>query len=479
MNISKLMVLLFVFLTFFVGSISAQNDTDFDDNSTTTSYEEYADQLDTLIGKDQTKVNKKEERRLAKAARKRAKEEAKAAKRLAKNKKDDAENRTATTIEDEASNREVDYTSPDVNTEVDTPDMNTSDATAAVNSNEGNSNVRRFADRNKRGGKDGKKYTGSNEKKEGDKLYDILGYKASINRYQNLDAEEEKDREIMARIANSYRLNHDTENAEFWYSRFIDKTLKPEHLLHYAQALQSNGKCDKASKWYEKYKDVAPEDEQDKRDFIEDCSEQEAIVEHTNVKVYNVEELNTGHLDFTTIPFQDGVMITSTRGNNQLIQGEDIWTDDHFSDLFYAEQKADGTFEEPVLIFGDINDKYHDGVPTFAQGENVMYFTRNNYGRKSKDDLIDLKVFQATRTTDGYWSDAEELPFNSDEFTTCHPTLSDDGKKLYFASSRPGGYGGLDIWMSEFTGSWGEPVNLGPIVNGSGLSPWPGAFGSP
>jgi hypothetical protein len=67
------------------------------------------------------------------------------------------------------------------------------------------------------------------------------------------------------------------------------------------------------------------------------------------------------------------------------------------------------------------------------------------------------------------WQDPILIPseyINSDTFHTISPFVSFDGNSIYFASTRPGGYGGLDIWVSEWDGvMWDEPTNLGPNIN--------------
>jgi len=78
-------------------------------------------------------------------------------------------------------------------------------------------------------------------------LYKKLGYKVSIPKFQ---AAEGMDVKNMTRIANSYRLNHDTPNAEFWYSHVVQESNNAEDFLHYAQALQSNKNFDLAKEYF-------------------------------------------------------------------------------------------------------------------------------------------------------------------------------------------------------------------------------------
>lgn len=71
-------------------------------------------------------------------------------------------------------------------------------------------------------------------------------------------------------------------------------------------------------------------------------------------------------------------------------------------------------------------------------------------------------MFRAT-LRDGEWKDIIELPFNSDNYSVAHPTLSFDEKKLYFASDMPSTYGQSDIFVVNINanGGFGTPTNLG------------------
>jgi outer membrane protein OmpA-like peptidoglycan-associated protein len=96
-----------------------------------------------------------------------------------------------------------------------------------------------------------------------------------------------------------------------------------------------------------------------------------------------------------------------------------------------------------------------------------MYFTRNNKRGKNKQNFINLKIYSA-EWIDGLWQNIEELPFNDEVYSNCHPSLSKDGNSLYFASNRPGGFGKMDLYVSKkVNGVWQPPVNLGSAVNSS------------
>ena len=125
----------------------------------------------------------------------------------------------------------------------------------------------------------------------------------------------------------------------------------------------------------------------------------------------------------------------------------------------------------------DLNTRYHEGPLTFSADGSTIFFTRNNYNegksRKSSDNVNKLKLYTA-QLRDGGWADVQELPFNSDEYSTGHPTLSRDGRVLYFVSDRPGGKGGTDVYVSHLENNkWSAPRNLGAPINTKGDEMFP------
>ncbi len=118
-----------------------------------------------------------------------------------------------------------------------------------------------------------------------------------------------------------------------------------------------------------------------------------------------------------------------------------------------------------------LNTKYHEGPISVSSDGNMVFFTRNSFFQKEKrytdDKLMPLQIFYVIYEN-GKWSNEFDFPYNSTQYSCGHPSLSQDGKYLYFASDMPSGYGESDIYRSEFiNGKWGKPENLGEKVNSS------------
>lgn len=308
-------------------------------------------------------------------------------------------------------------------------------------------------------------------KLQADQAYDHLSYLKAADLYQQL-GESGLDEVAKARLAESYRLNGDTESAEYWYEQSISEKSAAIDILHYAQMLQSNGKCETALDWYNKYLTLVGKDYPLPRANVKDCANL-VFTPKQYVTVTNAKALNSGHLDYSPVPYKGGVVFTSTRGGKTKAGIEDTWTKDNFSDLFFAKKVGTQSFNAVELLAGQINGDFHDGTATFNRQGTVMYFSRNDNDGKNAQEIVDLKIYSAELNSNK-WGNVKELPFNNSEFSTCHPTLSVDGNTLYFASNRPGGMGGMDIYKSVRSGNyWSVAENLGEAVNTAGNEIFP------
>ena len=136
--------------------------------------------------------------------------------------------------------------------------------------------------------------------------------------------------------------------------------------------------------------------------------------------------------------------------------------------------KADFIFGEPTNLGPTINSPSGDGIGCFSSDGLEMYLDSARPGGHGNWD-----IWVARRPTiDDDWGEPVNLgpKVNGPQTDAC-PSISFDGLELYFNSTRPGGYGDWDIWMTTREtrdAEWGSPVNLGPIVNspsGEG-GPW-------
>jgi len=143
--------------------------------------------------------------------------------------------------------------------------------------------------------------------------------------------------------------------------------------------------------------------------------------------------------------------------------------------MFYADTASSNS--KAHLFSKDLKSKLNDGQVTFNRGVDTVYFSRNLVVEGNLRMLSTyrnkLGLFYSVSEDKG-WGRIRELRFNTEWFNITMPSLSHDGKRLYFASDKPDGIGGLDIYYSNWkSGYWEDPVNLGPEVNTEGNETYP------
>ena len=181
--------------------------------------------------------------------------------------------------------------------------------------------------------------------------------------------------------------------------------------------------------------------------------------------IRNEESINTKTLEYCPVIYKNQLVFTSTRPKPGSPMTK--WRDEkkQFSDLYIADKSVYGGFFNARQLPGKASSPVHDGASAFNKKGNEIFFTRNNENGKNEKNIINLKIYTA-QLSNNLWQNIQELPLNDEHFSNCHPSLSSDGKELYFASNRPGGFGGMDIYVSEnINGVWQQPQNLGATVN--------------
>ncbi|MBS1734105.1 MAG: OmpA family protein [Bacteroidetes bacterium] len=131
---------------------------------------------------------------------------------------------------------------------------------------------------------------------------------------------------------------------------------------------------------------------------------------------------------------------------------------------FYESILVDGVWSKAKPVEGKVNTNLNEGAQTISQDGQWLIFTGCNY----PEGMGSCDLYISYRLKNGKWTESENMgSIINSEFWDSSPSLSPDKKDLYFSSSRPGGYGGRDIWVSHRSanGKWTKPRNLGAEVN--------------
>ena len=305
--------------------------------------------------------------------------------------------------------------------------------------------------------------------------------------------------------------------------------------LYYAQALVSNGKYKDSQEAYDKYKKIESADERS-GGFQKLYKNVETLNKNSTCYKVDYLSMNSDKADFSPIYYKNGLVFNSERTEGTGLKRIFSWDHSLFLDTYYLsditqltisaaglggadanklksrsitesvtgsdgyaaptanDTKTIGTFGGTNIYQGygysensttniqkfskSLNTKYHEGPMTFTSNGKKMIFTRNNFNndkfKTSLNRVNKLKIYTGDEKATGQWSNIKEVPFNSDEYSTGHPSLTKDDKLMYFISDMPGGFGGTDLYVVEYNGgAFGTPINLGSDINTAGNEMFP------
>ena len=298
--------------------------------------------------------------------------------------------------------------------------------------------------------------------------------------YETLIQNGVTSEQILKRTADAYFFQGDYRSAYPKYKllfRRYPNNLHEEHYLRYLHSLKSVNRYNEASNLLKQFKAKFP-DELAQEDYtLHYLQKIEAKTEDYSI---GVTAINSLEMDYAPSYYQNKIVFTSARDTGNFKKNRHQWDDSPFTQLYVAEMdKRTKELSQVKKFTNQLNTQvYHESSTCFTKDAKTVFFTRNAFINNERSTNIEgqqiLKIYKAS-FVDGTWQNIEELPFNSNEFNTAHPTLSPDEDYLYFASDRPGGFGKADIWRVKLLEKdlFGEPENLGKPVNTSGTESFP------
>lgn len=310
--------------------------------------------------------------------------------------------------------------------------------------------------------------------KKAQNLIEALDYQAAVDILLPLSEKEDMP-EVPSMLGHIFRKQNSYNKAAIWYAKAVAiEGVEPSIYYYYGMMLLHTEKCREAQEQFDFFLSAKP---LDPRQFqLRDaCTHrQQLLKKDENTLEVELLEINSVLSDIGPAFYKNGLVFGSVRTPRAGATEQRV---DPFYDLYFAEmQGGHFQFSEPQSFSDRINSRVHEAIVTFNADATMIYFTRNQGvdNEHSSATATGLEIVYA-ETEDGVrWSDLQLLPFHSPKYSIAHPSLSPDGSMLFFSSNMPGGFGGKDIYVSKREGDyWGDPVNLGPLVNTEGDEMFP------
>jgi outer membrane protein OmpA-like peptidoglycan-associated protein/Tol biopolymer transport system component len=280
---------------------------------------------------------------------------------------------------------------------------------------------------------------------------------------------------ISYQLAEAYRLSNRLALAEEHYKAAIDGNIEEaaEARFYYAQALKINGKYEEAAIEFKTYIRSGKDPNQIRLARAEEkhlATIKEIVEQEHFIKLTNCGGLNTAAAEFSPVFYQGKLLFTSSR-KDAVYNTTGTGFLGIYAFTFKDQEKCSGFFEP----FTDniYADRLHESSPTFSPDGNMMVFARSNSGGKD-DESEDVDLFFSVKF-EGEWTEPKILDISDPDGWDACPFFSPDGKRLYFASTRKGGFGGIDLYVADVKelGKITGARNLGSRINTPGNDMFP------
>lgn len=304
-----------------------------------------------------------------------------------------------------------------------------------------------------------------------DKYFNQFNYTKAVKRYLKLIEEGKSTYYATNKIAKCYTHLQQPEDAIEWYLKAIKFPDFDYHLYYsLAQELKKINQYEASHDYMQKYLELSGVHLNDYNyslnNYIRLLKE-----DSTRYEVYNL-KINSVSSEFGPCIYSDKLIFSSNRINRTLVNRNDIMTNQPFFSLYEAQLNSLYDLSEPKHFAEKIKSTLNIGPICFNRDHTLMYITKNT--SKTKKGNVTLDIFLAKKTK-GKWSkNVERIPMQNSGFTVAHPALSKDGKRFYFSSDMPGGYGGMDLYVCDNkNGFLSTPENLGSQINTPGNEVFP------
>jgi len=320
--------------------------------------------------------------------------------------------------------------------------------------------------------------------KKADKQFSRFEFVKAAESYKKLINKGKSTDYVVSQLAECYYNIFNTVAAEKWYATLVEKSTDADVIYKYSQMLKANGKYELSNQWMSKFAELRPADDRSTA-FMKNSDYLPKII--SKGKRFNVQNLdvNTEYSDFGGTLNNNKLYITSSRNTAGLFDfGRWIsgrmnygWNNEPYLDIYSFDVSESGSYINEDNLGSNINTKYHEGLATF-DNEGNMYISResfyeNEYVKDPESNIITSLIGIYKISTGD--KNVVALNINSTEYSVKNPSISSDGKTIYFSSDMPGGFGNFDIYRGDIDvkGNINNVENLGQKINTEGQEMFP------
>ena len=294
--------------------------------------------------------------------------------------------------------------------------------------------------------------------------------------YNKLTRKEDRPQrgEVAYQLATCYRKLNQAARASAAYQNAI-RYQYPDSMAYYwlGRSLQAEGRYAQAITAYENFLEKRPDDVL-ALEGITGCRKaiEAKDLPKTRYVVKEAKLFNSRRSDFAPMYLDKTLQQIYFTTSNEKVTGEhrSEITGMKKSDIYFSKKDEKGEWQRPEPAGGELNSEHDEGIVSFSPDGQTMYLT---VAKRSPTANTTVEIY-TSRRSDAAWSAPQKFEITGDTLSAVgHPSVSHDGKYLYFSSDMPGGYGGKDIWRINLNERRGSLENLGPDINTPGDEMFP------
>ncbi len=293
-------------------------------------------------------------------------------------------------------------------------------------------------------------------------------YQVAISTFSQVLEKEPENQEANFYVAESYRLSNRIEKSAPYYDKLLQQEESFENYYYKGLSLKNQGKYNEAEEALKASKAFTMDDQLIKKadNEIKAITTVESIEPlWPNHKLENYELLNSPGLDYAPIVSEGYLYFTSSRGAGGVYTA----TGQEYTQLFRTKAEGVRVDVQNVQRIPEFQNEQglNQGATAISPDGNTVIYARGNTA--TKKDLPEVSLFASYFRGGGFTKPIYLAANEEPTYWNSTPAFSPDGETLYFASNRPGGYGGIDIYKATkiANGDFGNVQNLGPEINTS------------